>query len=652
MLRVVLPRARLLGRLRPSLETQRLATLRSLAPRRIPALHCRALCSSPGPPTVKKEAERTAGPPVRWTPQWAWELTRETVLHYWHGTKLLAADTKIASQLLMRMLRGRTLSRREHNLLVRVLADLLRVIPLAFFVLVPFMEFALPFAIRLFPNLLPSTFEEGHVREEKRMRLLKVRLRVAQVLEHTLEERAKDVSRQAKAKAEADLATPHGSALELRDFMRRIREGGEAVTREETLKMMALFKDHLTLDVMTRRQLVSLCEFLGLRAFAPDPVLRFQLRTKLRQLRNDDKDIMWEGVESLSSEELRAALRARGMPTRNLDDKQMQDVLREWVQLSQNQEIPSCLLLLSNVFRFARVRDYQEVSGQPVKVLGPGEGVPALPKPTLRADPVLDHNAARTALSSISEGIIDSAIAESKEALSPKEALAALERERLLVEEERKLKKEYAEKREVQAAEEAIADAFAKEAQEVADGATSAAAVEAEVVARLSREQVREIAHAVGTLSAKSALEEERNEMSALEAERLSAATSIEAAKLQTYQVRMLDSRVRRMMETLKTEIEEADGSVGATFKSLDLDGDGVLSREELMQAIEAMNEKRRPQAEQMKQVLEQLDPDSDGKIQLSDLRTLMFEMELRDVEDDLIRKQQAEAGTETGTNN
>jgi hypothetical protein len=48
-------------------------------------------------------------------------------------------------------------------------------------VVVPFMEFALPFAIRLFPNLLPSTFEEGHVREEKRMRLLKVRIGVAKV---------------------------------------------------------------------------------------------------------------------------------------------------------------------------------------------------------------------------------------------------------------------------------------------------------------------------------------------------------------------------------------------------------------------------------------------------------------------------------------
>jgi hypothetical protein len=42
--------------------------------------------------------------------------------------------------------------------------------------------------------------------------------------------------------------------------------------------------------------------------------------------------------------------------------------------------------------------------------------------------------------------------------------------------------------------------------------------------------------------------------------------------------------------------------------------------------------------------VLEQLDPDSDGKIQLSDLRHLIFEMELRDVEDSIIKKQEAEA--------
>ena len=51
-------------------------------------------------------------------------------------------------KLLSRLVQGRNLSRREHNLLVRVLADLGRVIPLSFFVLIPFMEFALPFALR------------------------------------------------------------------------------------------------------------------------------------------------------------------------------------------------------------------------------------------------------------------------------------------------------------------------------------------------------------------------------------------------------------------------------------------------------------------------------------------------------------------------
>ena len=42
------------------------------------------------------------------------------------------------------------------------------------------MEFALPFAIRIFPNLLPSTFEEKHQKVEKRKKLLKVRLEVLQ----------------------------------------------------------------------------------------------------------------------------------------------------------------------------------------------------------------------------------------------------------------------------------------------------------------------------------------------------------------------------------------------------------------------------------------------------------------------------------------
>jgi LETM1 and EF-hand domain-containing protein 1 len=44
--------------------------------------------------------------------------------------------------------------------MVRTTADLFRLVPFLVFVIVPFMEFLLPVAIKLFPNMLPSTFND------------------------------------------------------------------------------------------------------------------------------------------------------------------------------------------------------------------------------------------------------------------------------------------------------------------------------------------------------------------------------------------------------------------------------------------------------------------------------------------------------------
>ena len=44
--------------------------------------------------------------------------------------------------------------------LVRTSADLFRLVPFSVFIIVPFMEFLLPVALKLFPGLLPSTFAE------------------------------------------------------------------------------------------------------------------------------------------------------------------------------------------------------------------------------------------------------------------------------------------------------------------------------------------------------------------------------------------------------------------------------------------------------------------------------------------------------------
>lgn len=80
--------------------------------------------------------------------------------HYWHGSKLLAYETKISSRLLMKILKGKKLVRREHRQLLRTTSDLLRLVPFLIIVLIPFLEFALPIILKLFPNMLPSTFED------------------------------------------------------------------------------------------------------------------------------------------------------------------------------------------------------------------------------------------------------------------------------------------------------------------------------------------------------------------------------------------------------------------------------------------------------------------------------------------------------------
>mmetsp|Transcript_10666 Transcript_10666/g.19679 ORF Transcript_10666/g.19679 Transcript_10666/m.19679 type:complete len:433 (-) Transcript_10666:681-1979(-) len=99
--------------------------------------------------------------------------------HFWMGCKLLAADVRTARHILGRTLRGSTLSRRERKQLLRTATDVFRLVPMSIFVLVPFMEFALPFALKLFPEMLPSTFRDGLKEEEKMKGELQMRISMA-----------------------------------------------------------------------------------------------------------------------------------------------------------------------------------------------------------------------------------------------------------------------------------------------------------------------------------------------------------------------------------------------------------------------------------------------------------------------------------------
>lgn len=67
---------------------------------------------------------------------------------------------RISSRLLIKLASGKSLSRRERQQLTRTTADMFRLVPFAVFIIVPFMEFLLPVFLKLFPNMLPSTFQD------------------------------------------------------------------------------------------------------------------------------------------------------------------------------------------------------------------------------------------------------------------------------------------------------------------------------------------------------------------------------------------------------------------------------------------------------------------------------------------------------------
>jgi LETM1 and EF-hand domain-containing protein 1 len=109
------------------------------------------------PPSPKSASISEPTPPVLTR---AWSKVKHEASHYWSGSKLLAKEVRIASRLQWKLLHGESLTRRERRQLKRTTTDILRLIPFAVFVIVPFMEFLLPVALKLFPNMLPSTFED------------------------------------------------------------------------------------------------------------------------------------------------------------------------------------------------------------------------------------------------------------------------------------------------------------------------------------------------------------------------------------------------------------------------------------------------------------------------------------------------------------
>ncbi|KAJ9583857.1 hypothetical protein L9F63_021802, partial [Diploptera punctata] len=266
----------------------------------------------------------------------------DELVHYYHGFRLLFIDINISRRLVWKVLNGRSLTRREHRLLVRTVSDLFRLVPFSVFIIVPFMELLLPLAIKLFPGMLPSTFQTATEKEHKMKQALKVKLEMAKFLQQTLD----DMAVQGKGRSSK-------SAKEFSEFFTKVRTSGELASNEEIMKFSKLFEDEITLDSLSRPQLTALCHVLEIQPIGTNNFLRFHLRMRLRNLAADDKVIQKEGIESLTPAELQQACRARGMRAYGMSEENLRNQLAQWLELSLEKKVPPSLLLLSRALFLA-----------------------------------------------------------------------------------------------------------------------------------------------------------------------------------------------------------------------------------------------------------------------------------------------------------
>jgi len=521
-----------------------------------------------------------------------WAVVKDVAGHYWVGAKLLAADVRVASRLGIKVARGKRLTRREKRQLTRTTADVFRLVPMSIFVLVPFMELLLPLALKLWPDMLPSTFQDKLKKEEEQKKRLAARLGVAQFLQDTVAEMAKDLQ---KARS-GDTAA---SAEELVSFMKKVRSG-QRIGNSELAKFSKLFDDELTLDNLERIHLSNMCKFLGLQSFGSDEFLRQRLRDYIRKVKKDDRMIKDEGLENLEESELRDACRARGMaaPFGPYAKEFMAQQLREWLSLSLDQAIPTSLLILSRAFMLA---------------------APLTVKKEDRTFVVI-----REALGHLPEEVVEEAEAESTRLAADASASRAEKTEAMrrkldvLRQEEEAIRWE---EEEMHEREMALADSIGRQGQgqgAAAEGEGAAAAALA-AASDLSEEEVRfemtkaqrarvtRILTGLATLASGSAVSQERerfmqmvsretentlNDAQAAGGQMLFSGGSLQAPKAVVDKAAdaVMDS-VTQMLGRIEKDMDVVEARLGGTLKVLDADNDGRISRDELAAATALLKE-------------------------------------------------------------
>ncbi|KAG8345471.1 putative LETM1 like protein [Trypanosoma vivax] len=258
-------------------------------------------------------------------------IIREGLRHLYHGFRLFFLNTRLAWKYSRQLKAGVALTRRERLLLESATKDLLRLVPFSFFILIPFSELLLPVALKMFPDLIPSTFETKSQGRNRifttAMGTLRARRQVMEFLSSTaLVSFTKEQQEVVRSSAMGEAVNANQIRLIASHFGRdgpfNVYNTPDSITLflARTLGVYKMHHNLLPSNIMS-------------------PYMRRKIIRHYNSIRVDDRMLRLEGLDDLTDEELIKANIVRGMRWTE-DAETLRIQLEWWISLSRDPEVP------------------------------------------------------------------------------------------------------------------------------------------------------------------------------------------------------------------------------------------------------------------------------------------------------------------------
>mmetsp|Transcript_8435 Transcript_8435/g.9677 ORF Transcript_8435/g.9677 Transcript_8435/m.9677 type:complete len:399 (-) Transcript_8435:250-1446(-) len=387
---------------------------------------------------------------------------------------------------------------------------------------------------------------------------------------------------------------------------------------------------------------------MGISPYGGNQFLRFQLHNKISSLRDDDRQIYWEGINSLDANELEMACQERGMRATGLSIYQLRKQLTQWLELSVNKKVSTSLLILSRAYALdAPFKDVDSNSiGEAIGGLDPEmtrvaltEAVETLKtEGVIEADPKTVTEMKLEAIKKQNAIIASESASQKKKKEKPKKSattdLSLEDSEIVLTDEEKKITLG------VGKAMEDVAQVLKSASEEIDDEQ------KAERIDRAAEElsqdiNVEEALEALKVMSAGSSIEDEKKELEDI-VEKLEAMEGSKAVNVGRIRSKKKDDvaseeekstgdrtqaalqkRISRMLEEIQDDVDSYDRTFGKSLEVLDLDKDGLVSCEELRIVLKEHLAEDFDESE-INKIVETLDLDRDGIVSIEELTEIL----------------------------